>query len=180
MIFRPTSLSGVWIVEPERREDARGFFARSWCRREFEAHGLDGRLVQCSISWNEARGTLRGMHWSVPPAAETKLVRCTAGAVHDVVVDLRPESESYLSHVAVVLSAEARNAVYIPEGCAHGFQTLSPGAEVYYQMTEFYEASAARGARWNDPAFGIVWPDGPRVLSERDASWPDYVPARRP
>ena len=180
MIFSPTSLEGVWIIEPERREDDRGFFARTWCQREFLEHGLDGRLVQCSISWNAARGTLRGMHWSVPPAAETKLVRCTAGAIHDVVVDLRPGSPTYLSHVSMVLSAEARNAVYIPEHCAHGFQTLEPESEVYYQMTEFYEPSAARGARWDDPKFGIVWPDGPRVMSPRDATWPDFIPGGTP
>ncbi len=174
MIFTETALPGVVVVEPERREDARGFFARAWCAREFAARGLTSRLVQCSVSFNKRRGTLRGMHYQAAPHAEAKLVRCTAGAIFDVAIDLRPASPAYRRHVSIVLTAEARNMLYVPEGCAHGFQTLVDDTEVFYQMSEFYAAGAARGVRWNDPAFGIAWPDPDPILIDRDRTYPDF------
>ena len=158
MIFSPTPLAGAVLIEPERREDSRGFFARTWCNREFEAHGLAPLIVQCSISFNKKRGTLRGLHYQAPPHAETKLVRCTSGAIYDVIVDLRPESPSCRRHFATVLSAENRAMLYVPEGFAHGFQTLEDGTEVFYQMSKFHAPECARGVRWNDPAFAIEWP----------------------
>lgn len=174
MKFLPTKLAGVWILEMERHEDGRGFFARSWCRREFEEHGLDARLVQCNISYNHKKGTLRGMHYQAAPHAEAKLVRCTRGAIYDVTVDLRPASPTHRQWFAAELSAENGRALYIPEGFAHGFQTLTDGAEVFYQMSEFYNADAARGVRWDDPAFRIAWPADKRIIAARDAAHPDY------
>ncbi len=179
MIFSPTAVAGAWLVDPERREDSRGFFARTWCAREFAEHGLDARAVQCSISRNARRGTLRGLHWQAPPHAESKLVRCSRGAIWDVALDLRPASATYLKHVGVELTADSGRAIYIPEGCAHGFVTLADDCEVFYQMTEFYEPSAGRGVRWNDPAFGIRWPVADPILHPRDAAWPDFVPEAR-
>lgn len=176
MIFTPTSIRGAYVVEPERLEDERGFFARTWCEREFREAGLDPRVVQCNISFNGARGTLRGLHWQARPHEEAKLVRCTQGAIHDVIVDLRPNSPSYTGHFAIELSSTNRKALYVPGSCAHGFLTLEEDTEVFYQMSEFYVAEAARGVRWNDPAFGIEWPEPVRVISERDASYPDYEP----
>lgn len=173
MIFRETDIPGARVVEPERLGDERGFFARTWCAREFEQAGLSPRLVQCSVSFNRERGTLRGLHYQAAPHRETRLVRCTRGAIHDVVVDLRADSPTHLEHVAVRLTAENRLALYVPEGCAHGFQTLEDDTEVFYQMTEFYEPSASRGVRWDDPAFGIEWPLEPTTMSERDRSYPD-------
>ncbi len=180
MIFTPTAVAGAWLLDLERREDERGFFARAWCARELAEHGLDTRLAQCSISRSTRRGTLRGLHWQAPPHAEAKLVRCVRGAIWDVALDLRPGSATYLRHVGVELTADAGRALYIPEGCAHGFVTLADGSEVFYQMSEFYEPSAGRGVRWNDPAFGIAWPIADPRLHPRDASYPDYVPERRP
>ena len=174
MIFRPTAIDGAWIVEPERREDPRGFFARTWCRREFGEHGLETNLEQCNTSWNETRGTLRGLHFQAPPHAEAKLVRCTRGSLVDVVLDLRPQSPTYLKHDSVTLSWQNRLALYIPKGCAHGFQALEDGTEVYYQMSAAYSESASRGLRWDDPAFDIAWPITPPILSPRDAAWPDF------
>ncbi len=174
MIFTETALPGVVVVEPERREDARGFFARAWCAREFAARGLASRLAQGSVSFNKRRGTLRGMHYQAPPHGEAKLVRCTAGAIFDVAIDLRPDSPTYLRHVAVVLSAAARNMLHVPEGCAHGFQTLVDDTEVFYLMSEFHAPEAARGVRWNDPAFGITWPDPDPILNDRDRTYPDF------
>jgi dTDP-4-dehydrorhamnose 3,5-epimerase len=173
MIFRPTRLPGAFLVESERLGDERGFFARTWCAREFEEAGLSPRLVQCSVSFNRERGTLRGLHFQAVPHREAKLVRCTMGAIHDVIVDLRADSPAHLEHVAVRLTARNRLALYVPEGCAHGFQTLEEGTEVFYQMTEFYEPSAGRGVRWDDPAFGIEWPMPPTVMSEKDRSYAD-------
>lgn len=178
MIFTETKIPGAFIIEPERREDDRGFFARTWCTREFEARGLNPRLVQCSISFNKKRGTLRGMHVQAPPHAEAKLVRCTMGAIHDVILDLRPHSPASKQYVAVVLSAENRTMIYLPEGVAHGFQTLEDRTEVFYQMSEFYAPGSERGVRWDDPAFGIPWPDADRTISERDRSYPDFVDGR--
>ena len=180
MIFSPTPLPGAWLVDVERHEDARGFFARTWCRREFEAHGLNARLVQCSMSRNRRRGTLRGMHWQAAPHAEVKLVRCSRGAIFDVIIDLRPGSPTRARHYAAELTAENGRALYIPEGFAHGFVTLVDDSDVVYQMSEYYEPSAGRGVRWNDPAFGIAWPIADPILHERDAHYPDYVPGRDP
>jgi dTDP-4-dehydrorhamnose 3,5-epimerase len=172
MKFSPTKLSGVWLVDLERHEDERGFFARSWCQSEFERHGLNPRLVQCNVSFNRKRGTLRGMHYQVAPHAEVKLVRCTRGAIYDVAVDLRPESQTYRQWVGVELTAENGRALYIAEGFAHGFQTLADDSEVFYQMSEFFHPDCARGLRWNDPAFGISWPAPNPIISERDQNLP--------
>jgi dTDP-4-dehydrorhamnose 3,5-epimerase len=174
MQFHPTKLPGVFEIHIEPHSDDRGFFARSWCQREFEAQGLDPRLVQCNISFNLRRGTLRGMHLQAPPHAEAKLVRCTRGAIYDVVLDMRPASPAYKSWIAVVLTAANRRMVYIPEGCAHGFLTLEDETEVFYQMSEYYDAESARGLRWNDPAFNIVWPDQVQVISRRDAEYASF------
>ena len=175
MIFTETKLKGACIIEPERLEDERGFFARTWCQREFEAHGLNPRLVQCSISFNKKKGTLRGMHYQAPPYEEARLVRCTGGAIYDVVLDLRPASPTYKKWIAFELTADNRRMLYIPEGFAHGFQTLADNTEIFYQMSEFYHPECATGARWNDPAFAIVWPDDTRVISDRDRQYPDFI-----
>jgi dTDP-4-dehydrorhamnose 3,5-epimerase len=177
MRFTATGLDGAVLVEMEPRCDARGFFARTWCQREFEEQGLETRLVQCNMSHNIQRGTLRGMHYQVKPHEETKLVRCTAGAIHDVIVDVRPESPTYLRHVAVELTAANRRALYIPRGFAHGFQTLTDDCEVFYQMSEFFAPDSARGFRWNDPLFGIEWPVADPIILDRDNSYSDYVPS---
>jgi len=174
MIFTETKLQGLFMVDLERREDERGFFARTWCRNEFEAHGLETRLVQCNVSFNLRRGTLRGMHYQAPPCAEIKLARCTLGAIYDVAIDLRPDSPTFRQWAAVELTAENRRALYIPAGFAHGFQTLRDNSEVFYQMSEFYHAAYARGVRWNDLAFGISWPLPDPLLSERDHAYPDF------
>jgi dTDP-4-dehydrorhamnose 3,5-epimerase len=174
MTFQQTKLNGAFEIHLEPKADERGFFARTWCQREFEAHGLDPRLVQCSVSFNGRKGTLRGMHYQAPPNAEAKLVRCARGAIYDVVLDLRPESCSYKKWIAVVLTAEKRNMVYVPKGCAHGFLTLADDSEVFYQMSEFYSPEAGRGVRWNDPAFQIAWPDAVQVISERDRTYPNF------
>ena len=174
MIFEETILKGVYLIKPERLEDERGFFARVWCRKEFESHGLDTVLVQCNVSFNASKGTLRGMHYQVPPHEEVKLVRCTMGAIYDIIVDLRKDSPTYRRYFGEVLSAENRNMFYIPEGFAHGFITLEDRTEVYYQMSAFYDSESARGVRWNDPALGIRWPAEVRVISERDRSYPDF------
>jgi dTDP-4-dehydrorhamnose 3,5-epimerase len=178
VIFSETTLSGAYVIDPERREDERGFFARTWCRQEFEEHGLNPTLVQCSISFNKKRGTLRGMHYQAAPHAEAKLVRCTAGAIYDVIIDLRPESPTYTHHVGVVLNAQNRTMFYVPEGFAHGFQTLEDDTEVFYQMSEFYAPESARGVRWDDRTFDIRWPDGELTINDRDRTYPDFVPER--
>lgn len=174
MIFTPTAVEGAWIVEPEPQADSRGSFARVWCQREFEARGLFTRVAQCSVSTNRRRGTLRGLHYQASPHQEAKLVRCTAGSILDVVVDLRPGSRSYLRHATAGLSAANRRALYIPEGCAHGFQTLEDDTEIYYQISEFYAPESARGVRWDDHAFGIEWPIADPILNERDRTFPDF------
>jgi dTDP-4-dehydrorhamnose 3,5-epimerase len=175
MNFEPAELPGVVVVSPERHADDRGFFARTWCAREFAAEGLPSTLAQCSVSWNEHQHTLRGMHWETAPQRESKLVRCTRGAIFDVVVDLRSDSPAYLEHVGICLDADNRHAVYIPPGMAHGFLTLCDRTEVLYQMDSFYAPESERGARWDDPAFGIEWPYAPAVISERDKSFPDFA-----
>ncbi len=154
--------------------DERGFFARSWCREEFEAHGLNPLLLQCNISVSNRKGTLRGVHYQVAPYSETKLVRCTRGAIYDVVVDMRPKSPTFKEWVAIVLTADKRNMAYVPDGCAHGFLTLEDETEVFYQMSEFYNAESARGVRWDDPAFRIEWPAKVEVISERDRNYPNF------
>lgn len=174
MFFRETKLPGVFEIHLEPHLDDRGFFARTWCREEFGAHGLNPRLVQCNISFNIRKGTLRGMHFQLPPHAESKLVRCTMGAIYDVVLDMRPQSVTYCQWIGVTLSAENRKMAYIPEGCAHGFLTLEDNTEVFYQMSEFYNQESARGVRWNDPAFQIAWPSAPTVISERDRTYQDF------
>jgi dTDP-4-dehydrorhamnose 3,5-epimerase len=175
MKFRETPLPGAMLVEIEPIADQRGFFARTWCSREFEAHGLSGAMVQASISRNERKGTVRGMHMQLPPSREAKLVRCTRGAIHDVVVDMRPESVCYLRHFGVELNARDHQALYIPPLMAHGFQTLEDGSEVLYQMSDFHVPELACGWRWNDPAFGIRWPIGESItLLPRDAAYPDF------
>ena len=161
-------------VLPEPNQDERGFFARTWCQKEFEAHGLNSRLVQCNLSGNTREGTLRGMHYQVEPYAEAKLVQCTRGKIYDVVLDLRPDSTTYKEWIGKTLSAEEHGMLYIPEGCAHGFLTLTDETEVFYQMSEFYKPEAARGVRWNDPAFQIVWPAAVQVISDRDRAYPDF------
>lgn len=174
MNFLETTLKGAYLIEPERVEDERGFFARTFCQREFEAHNLCKPTAQCSLSFNKRKGTLRGMHYQVAPYRETKLVRCTMGAIFDVVIDLRSESPTFKQYFAVVLSAENCKALYVPEGLAHGFQTLEDNSEVFYQISEFYSPGHARGVRWDDPVFGIPWPDADRIMSERDKDYPDF------
>lgn len=174
MIFRELEIPGAYLLEPDRHEDRRGFFARTYCRNELEAHGLDPTVVQCNISVNHQRGTVRGMHYQAPPYEEIKLVRCTSGAIWDVVVDLRPDSTTFKRHFGVELTAENRLSLYIPAGLAHGFQTLEDATEIFYQMSEFYHPECARGVRWNDPAFEIEWPIPISVISERDLKFPDF------
>jgi dTDP-4-dehydrorhamnose 3,5-epimerase len=175
MIFTELDLRGAYAVDIEPIEDDRGFFARSWCANEFAEHGLTTRVAQSNVSFNRRQGTLRGMHYQVAPHAETKLVRCTRGAVYDVIVDLRADSPTFKRWVGLELSADNRRALYVPEGFAHGYQTLAPDTETHYQVSEFYTPGAERGVRWNDPAFTIEWPDPANAfLSEKDAAWPDF------
>jgi dTDP-4-dehydrorhamnose 3,5-epimerase len=177
--FRETSVAGAFVVEPERIEDERGFFARTFSVEEFGARSLDGRVHQCSTSFNVREGTLRGMHYQLAPHAESKLVRCTRGAIYDVAVDLRPDSSSYLRWFGLELSPENGYALFVPEGCAHGFQTLADASEVLYQISTPFVPDAGRGVRWDDPAFGIEWPAPPpggRTMASRDAEYPDFAP----
>ena len=175
MIFHDLPIPGAYLLEPERKEDRRGFFARTYCRRELEDRGLDPTVVQCNISVNHARGTVRGMHYQAAPNEEIKLVRCTRGAIQDVILDLRPDSPAFKQHYSVRLDDDNRLSLYIPAGIAHGFQTLEDGAEVFYQMSEFYAPDCARGVRWNDPAFDIEWPLEISIISDRDLAFPDFV-----
>jgi dTDP-4-dehydrorhamnose 3,5-epimerase len=175
MTFHEAKISGVFEIHLEPQLDERGFFARCWCQKEFASHGLNPKLVQCNISFNTRKGTLRGMHYQVAPYSETKLVRCTRGSIYDVVVDLRPQSRTFKNWISVILSAENRSALYIPKGCAHGFLTLEDQSEVFYQMSEIYNAEAARGVRWNDPVFQIAWPAKVDVISERDRTYPNFL-----
>lgn len=175
MIFRETPLKGAYIIEPERLEDLRGFFARSWCQRVFKKMGLNYKLVQCNISYNKKAGTLRGMHFQTHPYEEAKLVRCTMGAMFDVIIDLRKDSPSYKKYFGVTISSKNRKMLYVPEGFAHGFLTVEDETEVFYQMTEFYVPEYGRGYRWNDPEFGIKWPQNVSVISDRDLNYPDFV-----
>ncbi len=175
MIFTPTPIPGAVVIAPEMLADERGFFARAFCAQEFAAHGLVARVEQCNISFNRHRGTVRGLHFQRPPHGEVKLVRCTAGHVYDVIVDLRPRSPTFRRHFAVELDARRRTALYVPDGVAHGFQTLEDDSELFYQMSAPFHADAAAGVRWNDPAFGIAWPLSVSVISARDRSYPDFA-----
>ena len=172
MIFTETELKGAFIIDLEQKSDHRGFFARTFCAQEFAEHGLKPNIAQCNLSLNYKKGTIRGMHYQLAPASETKLVRCTRGAIYDVIVDLRPESRTYLAHIAVELSADNRRYLYIPENFAHGYQTLTDDAEVAYQMGEFYRPGYAHGLRYDDPILDIEWPLSINELSEKDANWP--------
>jgi len=174
MVFQETEIVGVFTVSLDLLRDERGFFARTWCEREFSDHGLNPKLVQCSISFNKRKGTLRGVHFQAEPHCEAKLVRCTRGSIFDVALDLRPQSPTYLRWMGVDLTEENHRALYIPEGCAHGFLSLEDDAEVFYQMSESYHPESARGVRWNDPVFGIRWPGSVEVISERDRTYPDF------
>jgi len=174
MRFIETKLKGAYIIEPEPIEDERGFFARTFCAREFEAHGLNPCVAQCNISYNKKKGTLRGMHYQVAPHAEAKLVRCIRGAIYDVMVDLRTESPTFKQWASVELTFDNQHMLYIPENFMHGFQTLTDGTEVFYQMSESYHPEYARGARWNDPAFDIRWLFNKPIISEKDSQYPDF------
>ena len=176
MKFTETQLKGAYTIEPELLTDERGFFARSWCQKEFIEFGLNPNLVQCNISFNHKKGTLRGMHYQAKPHEEAKLVRCTMGAIYDVIIDLRPESPTFKQWVAVKLTAENRKMLYIPEGMAHGFQTLVDNTEVFYQMSEFYHSESATGVRWDDPIFRIIWLEtSSMIISEKDKSYPNFT-----
>ena len=177
MRFVQTPLEGAYLIELEYHTDERGGFARTFCQDEFAAHGLSNSVAQCNLSFNEVAGTLRGMHYQLPPAAETKLVRCIHGEIYDVIIDLRAESPTYLKHFGAHLSAANRTALYVPEMFAHGYQALSDGAEVIYQVSEFYTPGAERGLPHDDPRFGIEWPTAVTSISEKDASWPAFDPA---
>jgi dTDP-4-dehydrorhamnose 3,5-epimerase len=174
--FEELALAGAYIVEPELHTDQRGFFARMFCEEEFATKGLTSRFPQSSISFNACRGTVRGMHFSVAPHEETKLVRCTAGVIYDVIVDLRSKSATYLNTIAVELSAQNHRALYIPTGLAHGFQALEDHTEVFYMIDTPFVPGAARGLRWNDPSICITWPEPITVISERDLQFPDWSP----
>jgi dTDP-4-dehydrorhamnose 3,5-epimerase len=177
VLFHETKLAGAYVIEIERRADERGFFARTFCEREFAAHRLPTRFPQSNLSYNRQAGTLRGMHYQANPYRESKLIRCATGSIYDVIVDLRPSSPTRLEWVGVELTAESGRALFVPEGFAHGFITLSDDTNVTYQMGEFYQPDAARGIRWNDPCLSIRWPREPAVIAERDASYPDFDPA---
>ncbi len=175
MKLTPTRVAGAFVIDLERREDERGFFARAWCRREAAERGLKMDFAQSNVGFSPRGHTLRGMHYQVGPHAEVKLVRCTRGAVLDVVVDLRPPSPTHRAWFGVELTADNRRSLYLPEGTAHGYLTLTDDSEIVYETTALYAADAARGVRYNDPAFAIDWPAPPAVISERDRTWPDYA-----
>lgn len=179
MIFRETPLQGAYVVDLEKREDARGFFARAWCGKEFEKHELIPRVVQANTSFNKKKNTLRGMHYQIAPHAETKAIRCLKGAIYDVIIDLRPDSPSYKQWFGVELTAENRTMLYVPEHFAHGFITLEDNTEVFYLVSEYYAPDCERGLRYNDPAFGVAWPAHIEVISEKDRTWPDYCEVSR-
>jgi dTDP-4-dehydrorhamnose 3,5-epimerase len=174
MKFNETKLPGVFEIHLEPMPDQRGYFARAWCRKEFETHGLNSNIAQCNTSFNLKKGTLRGMHYQQEPNAEVKLVRCTRGSIFDVVLDLRPTSRTFKNWISLVLSSSSQSMIYIPEGCAHGFLTMEDNTEVFYQMSEFHSAESARGVRWDDPAFKIQWPQEVAVISARDRTYPNF------
>jgi len=172
MKFTPTAISGAFLIDLEPRGDERGFFARTFCANEFRAHGINANVAQCNVCYNKHQGTVRGMHYQIAPATETKLIRCLRGAIHDVIIDLRPESPSFMRQVAVELSAANRRALFVPALCAHGYQTLTDDTEVFYQTGEFYAPECERGLRHGDPALQLEWPLPVTMLSEKDAQWP--------
>lgn len=172
MIFSEHDICGLFLIDIEPIHDERGSFARTFCKQEFGARGLETNFVQCSLSYNKKKGTLRGMHYQAAPHEEVKIVSCIKGAIYDVVIDLRPGSETFMRWVAVELTEQNRKSLYIPKGCAHGFQTLEDDSVVSYQISEFYHPESARGIRWDDPAFGICWPFAPAIISAKDATWP--------
>jgi len=174
MIFTKTKLDGAYVIDIERREDHRGFFARSWCKKEFEAQGLNSNIVQINTTLSKAKGTLRGLHYQVSPHEEVKLIRCTKGALYDVVIDLRPDSPTYKQWLGAELTAENRRMLYVPEGFAHGSQTLEDDTELTYQSSQFYAPESARGVRCDDPVFAIQWPVDIHAISDADRNWPDY------
>jgi dTDP-4-dehydrorhamnose 3,5-epimerase len=175
IIFKETKLAGAFVIEPETFADERGFFARSFSDREFAAQGIDPRMVECNISYNKKKHTIRGMHFQAAPHAQAKLVRCTQGAIYDAIIDLRPESPTFNQWVGEELTAENRRMLYVPKGFGHGFQTLVDDTEVFYQVSDYYAPASAGGVRWNDPAFEIRWPAADGVIvNERDSSYPDY------
>ena len=173
-MFVETLLKGAFVIDLEKREDDRGFFARTFCQREFAEHGLELQVAQCNISFNERKGTLRGMHYQVPPFEEAKLVRCTMGGIYDAIIDLRRRSPTFGQSFGIELTAQSRRMLYVPRGFAHGYQTLERDTEVFYQMSQFYSSEHSRGVRWNDPAFGIKWPPDERIINERDRKYPDF------
>lgn len=175
MRFTATPIAGAYLIDIEKHEDARGFFARAWCHKEFEERGLNSELAQCNIAFSTRKGTLRGLHYQLPPHAETKLVRCTAGAIFDIALDLRPDSPTFRSWFGVELSAANRKMLYVPEGCAHGYQSVADQSEVFYQVTASYHPGSERGVRWNDPAFGIRIPLEVSMISDRDRQFPDFI-----
>lgn len=177
MIYTETKLKGAFLIDLEPKEDERGFFARTWDRRKFRERGLDPDIVQSNLSYSRRAGTLRGLHYQAAPYEETKLIRCTSGAIYDVILDLRPHSPTHLQWSAAELTEDNLRMLYVPKGFAHGFQTLTDDVEVIYHVSEYYTPEAERGIRWNDPQFAFEWPDVPvRTMSEKDRSWPDYVP----
>lgn len=175
MKFCETKLNGAYIIEIEALSDDRGFFARSWCQKEFESHGLTSRVVQANISYNRKKGTLRGMHYQIAPYQECKLIRCTRGAIFDVIIDLRTDSPTYKQWAAVELTADNHTMFFVPEDFAHGFQTLADDTEITYQVTQFYTPGSERGIRFDDSTFDIQWPLEATVISDKDKTWPDFV-----
>ena len=176
MIFRETKLKGAFVIEPEKHEDERGFFARAWCQKEFKVHGLNPNIIQANIAFSLHKGILRGMHYQIGPYQEAKLIRCIHGAVFDVIIDLRPGSNTYCEWLGVELTFENPTMLYVPEGFAHGYLTLENNTEVFYMVSQFYVPDSERGVRWNDPAFGIDWPETADLLiSEKDKNWPAYI-----
>ncbi|MBF0124995.1 MAG: dTDP-4-dehydrorhamnose 3,5-epimerase [Magnetococcales bacterium] len=174
MKFSPLPLVGAWLIEPTPFHDARGFFSRTFCQTELASQNLVTTVNQCSVSFNHQRGTLRGMHYQVDPYPEVKIVRCSRGAVYDVIIDLRPDSPTFRQWTGVALTADNGLQIYVPAGMAHGFLTLADGSELYYQISEAYHPECARGVRWNDPTFAITWPDEVRVIADRDQQWPNF------
>lgn len=176
MIFLETKLPGAFLIKPERREDERGYFSRTWSAGEFSDSGLDPSFVECNVSYNRKRGTLRGMHYQMAPYGQPKLVRCTRGSIYDVIIDLRPNSPTILEWTSVELTEENGFLLYVPKGFAHGFQTLEDDTEVFYQMSAIHVPESAAGVRWNDPIFNIQWPDAERIIIRRDQEYPDFRP----
>lgn len=174
MIFKETPLKGSYVIEIEKIEDERGFFARAWCQHEFSEKSLCADTVQCNLSFNKQKGTLRGMHYQAEPHEEVKVVRCVRGAIFEVIIDLRPASSTFKKWYAVELTQDNRKMIYVPKGFAQGFQTMTDDCEIFYQMSAYYHPDSARGVRWDDEAFGIDWPSKPTMITERDKTFPDF------